>query len=98
MTAVDQATARPKRDRVATHEWLDQDGSVVEDEELAYGYRYTLNGVADPFEWDFSKASEPAKRMLALFGAKTLSTNESSGVRNSDKYSGNVEDQMLAVM
>src|SRR5262245_49082790 len=101
MTSVDQAAAaaqKPKRDRVAQHDWLDKDGNVVEDEESAFGYRYTINGVAEPFEWYIEKASEDARRMLALFGVKTLSTNESSGVRNSDKYSGNVEDTMAAVL
>src|SRR5262245_61951084 len=100
MTDTTQATAaaKSKRDRVATHEWLDRDGNVVEAEEEAYGYRYTLNDVAEPFTWMFEEKKPDAQRMTSLFGTKTLSTNISSGVRNSDKYDGNPESQMAAVI
>jgi len=91
------ATAKTTRARIADHEWLDKDGAVVDAEEAAYGYRYTLKDVAESFEWNFDKASEDARRMLALFGAKTLATNESSGVRNSDKYNGDPNSQMDSV-
>jgi hypothetical protein len=99
MTNTDVAT-KTKKERVAKHEYLGQDGALVDNEEEAFGTRYTLIGVDEPFEWNFSEASEDARRMLAIFGAKTLQTNESSGVRNNEKLSdeeSGPEAQMAAI-
>lgn len=83
MTNVDQ-NPKEERDRVATHEWLDKEGNVLDsrDPTDAYGYRFTLEGVDKPLEFIADPANEFALRTLALFGAKTKATNEASGVRN----------------
>lgn len=73
------------KSKIAEHEYLGADGSVVDDEESAQGYRYTLLSIGESFDWDYSKASEDEKRLFALFGAKTLATNEISQVRNNKK-------------
>jgi len=99
MTNTDVAT-KTKKERVAKHEYLGADGALVDTEEEAFGTRYTLIGVDEPFEWSFNDASEDARRMLAIFGAKTLQTNESSGVRNNEKLSdeeSGPEAQMAAI-
>lgn len=67
---------------VAKHEYLNKDGELVDDEESAYGYRYTLTGNDESVEWSWDKASEDERRLYAIFGVKTLCTNESSQVRN----------------
>ncbi len=84
MTNTDQNDPKTERDRVATHEWLDKNGDVIDsrDPTDAYGYRFTLDGVAEPCEFIADPANEFALRSLALFGAKTKATNEASGVRN----------------
>lgn len=86
--------------RRANHEYLGTGGNVVDDEEEAYGYRYTLIGSPEAFEWHWEQASEATRRMLAIFGAKTLSTNTASGLRNNQKKSDEdktPEAQMAAV-
>jgi hypothetical protein len=72
----------------AEHGLLGQDGQAVDNEDAAYGVTYTLldgDSKLEPVVWDYNAASEFARRMLALFGAKTLMTNEASGIRNNKK-------------
>lgn len=80
--------------RVAKHEYLDSNGQTVEAEEEADGYRYTLLGNDQSAEWSYSKASEDEKRMFAIFGVKTLCTNESSQVRNKKENKGKDSDDL----
>lgn len=102
MTNVDQNDTKTEKDRVATHEWLDKNGDVIDsrDPTDAYGYRFTLEGVQEPMEFIVDSGNEFAWRTLALFGAKTKATNEASGVRNG-KLKGTPdagpENQMAAV-
>lgn len=87
--AQDNTTGKKKRARRAEHVMVDADGNEVEDQELAFGYQYSLTGAGtddiDPFEWNWAEANDDEKRMLALFGVKTLATNEASGKRNNAK-------------
>jgi hypothetical protein len=73
------------KSKIAEHEYLGADGSVVDDEESAQGYRYTLLSIGDSFDWQVAAANTDELRLLALFGAKTLATNEISQVRNNKK-------------
>jgi hypothetical protein len=82
MTNVDQNTAAEKTERVAKHEWLDKTGNPVDAIEDAWGYRFTHGGLDEPFDVLFEDLPEVGQRALALFGAKTKTTNEASGVRN----------------
>lgn len=79
---------KKKRPKAAEHEFIDAQGEVVDDGESAAGYRYTLLSNGQVFDWYWSQANEDEKRMFALFGVKTLATNETSQVRNSPKNQG----------
>lgn len=81
------------RARVAKHEYLDATGNVVENEEDAHGVRYTLLASGKHFDYIVDTAS-PAGRMLAVFGAKTLATNEASQAR---QKGGENADQIGAI-
>lgn len=97
MTMQESTTETTKR-KVAVHELLDANRNVVEDEEAAGGIRYTLLAASDkPFEWLVSEATEAELAMLAIFGAKTLATNETSQARNSQKGEASAQDQIQAV-
>jgi hypothetical protein len=103
-TAAAAGGATKKRDRVAQHSYLDDEGNKVEAEEAATGYSYEMEGEGDEpleFSWYWKDANEIERRMLAIFGAKTLATNESSQLRNNEKKKGtdeaSPENQMEAV-
>ena len=88
---------KDEKKKRAEHDLLAADGSVVDDEESANGIRYTLVALPDrPFTYQFG-ANPQVDKFLALFGAKTLATNESSAVRNSAKGEGSAEEQIEAV-
>lgn len=74
-----------KVERVAKHEYLDKSGAVVDAEEDAYGYRYTLLDNDESLDWSYDDATEDEKRLYCIFGVKTLCTNESSQIRNNKK-------------
>ena len=93
MTNVDTETAVTKK-AVAKHFLLNAQGEVVENETEATGIRYTQISTGDVFDYQISDA---AKTMLAVFGAKTLATNESSQVRNNPKGAGGDAEQMEAI-
>ncbi len=108
MTDTTQATSaavkKATRDRVAEHAYLNDESEKVESEEAATGYSYTMEGDGDEpleFSWYWKDANEIERRMLAIFGAKTLATNESSQIRNNQKIKGtdeaSPENQMEAV-
>lgn len=80
---------------VAKHYLLDSTGAVVEDEEQATGIRYHHIGTGQTFDYQIAAAQpgSPAT-MLAIFGAKTLATNEASAVR---QKSGDMGDQVGAI-
>jgi len=86
MANTDQNKPKRKVARIATHSYIDSNGEVTDDESVAQGYSYSLIEKPDsPFIWLWSEATEDEKRMLSIFGAKTLSTNVTSGLRNNDK-------------
>lgn len=83
--------------KTAKHELLNDAGEVVENEEDANGIRYTLLAADDqPFSYQYGQNPQVDK-FLAIFGAKTLATNESSAVRNNPKGEGSAQEQIDAV-
>lgn len=93
MSNVDQET-EVTRKAVAKHFLLDQGGEVTDDETKATGIRYLQISTGTQFDYQISDA---AKLMLAVFGAKTLATNEASQVRNNPKGAGGDQEQMEAI-
>jgi hypothetical protein len=93
MTNVETETNVTKK-AVAKHFLLNAAGEVVENETEATGIRYQQLSTGDTFDYQISDA---AKTMLAVFGAKTLATNESSQVRNNPKGAGGDAEQMEAI-
>lgn len=85
MTMQETETDTPKR-KIAEHTLLGADGSKVETEEEARGYSYKLLANNETFEWKWDDAPEAERIMLAIFGAKTLATNEVSQVRNGKEF------------
>lgn len=81
----------------AKHELLDASGAVVEDEEKATGIRYTLLANNQTFDWQSGLAAGTPATMIAVFGAKTLATNETSAARNNAKGGASPDEQMQAV-
>lgn len=93
----DTETTVVKR-KVANHAYLDAAGAVVEDEKEATGIRYTLLALPDqPFEWQSGLGAGESNTMLAVFGAKTLATNETSAARNNTKGEASPMEQITAV-
>lgn len=87
------------RTRVAKHEMLNAAGEVVEDEEDATGIRYTHLVDKKVFERQIATMSESAKLMLAIFGARTLATNEASQVKQKGggDYVAAIEDRFSLI-
>lgn len=102
MAAPDDSGSAPAGDtevvrkKVAQHELLDSAGAVTETEEAANGIRYTLLANNQSFDWQYGKSPD-ADRMLAIFGAKTLATNETSQARNNTKGEASADEQIDAV-
>lgn len=99
-TETETETEVTKR-KVAEHNLIGTDGVVVESEEEADGIKYDLIGGKAPFTWNWSQANETERRLLAIFGAKTLATNETSQIRNGAKTKGDPipgpDEQIAAV-
>jgi hypothetical protein len=83
MTDTTNATAVDKREAVAKHELIAAKGGEHVSIDTAVGIRYTDKASGQVFEYLIpdAKAGSPLT-MLALFGAKTKATNETSRVRN----------------
>jgi phosphoribosylformylglycinamidine (FGAM) synthase PurS component len=94
-TQVDTETEAAKR-QVAKHSLLDTQGAVVEDFEDATGVRYQDVETGKTIDFQL-KANTDATRMLALFGARTLMTNEASAVRQKEGKSGTGALQVQAI-
>jgi hypothetical protein len=88
---------KPPREKIANHSFLDAQGTPVDDGEAAQGYRYTLLANGDTFDWYWAQANEDERRMLSIFGAKTLATNETSQARNNPKGAATADEQMEAL-
>lgn len=89
----------PVKRKVAKHDLLSADGNVLPDdqgEEQAHGMRYTLLANNATHDYVFGK-NQDMDRMLAVFGAKTLATNETSQARNNPKGAGDADEQINAV-
>jgi hypothetical protein len=82
-TMTDVSTAADKRTAKAKHEFIDQNGNVVDGIEAAVGIRYTDLTSGKGFDYKIVDAKPGSSlTMLAIFGAKTKATNETSRVRN----------------
>lgn len=92
-----QGATTTKR-KVAQHDLIAADGSIVESEEEAQGIKYTLQENGKSLVWNWADATDAEKRLLAIFGAKTLATNETSQVRNNLKGAGDADEQIQAVL
>lgn len=90
-TTVADAAESTKR-AVAKHALLAADGAVVEEFEDAHGIRYT--DLSSGITYDFVPKNPNAIRMLAVFGARTLATNEASAARQKE---GTSQDQIDAI-
>lgn len=84
--------AKTEKRAVAKHQLLGADGAVVEDFEDAHGIRYI--DLASGGTFDYTPKSANAIRMLAMFGARTLATNEASAARQKE---GSSQDQLDAI-
>lgn len=73
-----------KRSKVAEHDLIDAAKAVVESEEDADGIQYKLVANQKSFRWNWSEANDSERKLLAIFGAKTLATNETSQARQKD--------------
>lgn len=96
-TGAADGDSEPLKRAVAKHELLDASGNVVENEEEATGIRYTLLANNQAFDFQSGMTAGERNTMLALFGAKTLCTNESSAMRNSTKGAATPDEQIDAV-
>jgi hypothetical protein len=91
-----ETTTETKRKQVAEHALIDSGKNVVDQEESANGIRYTLLENGEVFDWLYDEATELERTLLAIFGAKTLATNETSQARNS-KTGATADEQIAAV-
>jgi len=69
--------------QVAKHHLLGADGKTVDSPEDAHGARYVDIATGQTIDWLYKPGTDAA-RMMALFGVKTLMTNEASAVRQKD--------------
>lgn len=95
--ANDSATA--KKQQIAEHSLLNAAGETADDfDDGAVASRYVDKASGLTVDWDYTKASEDAKRMLALFGWRTVATNEASKVRQRDDGATDTpQDQVDAI-
>lgn len=93
------ADAEVVKRKVAEHYLVDAAGAKVENEEEATGIGYKLLAVDAPFVYQVpgAVAGSPAT-MLAIFGSKTLATNETSQARNNAKGAASPQEQLDAVI
>lgn len=88
-----------KKKQVAKHILLDASGNEVEKEEQATGFGYTLIALQNsPFTFQTGMTPGERNTMLAVFGGKTLATNQSSAARNNAKGEASPQDQLAAVV
>lgn len=74
--------AKPKRETIATHEYIDANGAVQERIEDATGIKYTDKATGKSFVYQIPDAvAGEVSTMLAIFGAKTKATNSASAAR-----------------
>lgn len=93
--ANDSATAKKQ---IAEHSLLNAAGETADDfDDGAVASRYVDKASGLTVDWDYTKASEDAKRMLALFGWRTLATNEASKVRQREDGQDTPQDQVDAI-
>lgn len=73
-----------KGKKVAEHMWLDANGTVVEDIELATGIRYVDIASGQTFDAQTGSPAGDKVTMGCCFGWRTLATNEASAERQRD--------------
>jgi len=94
MTETETETTASKR-AVAKHYLLTSTGEVTENEGEATGIRYVSLASGRTFDYQVPGATAGSPQsMLAVFGAKTLATNEASAMRQKE---GDSSDQVGAI-
>jgi len=94
MTETETETTSSKR-AVAKHSMLDAAGNITENETEATGQRYVHLATGRTFDYQVPGAvAGSPQTMLAIFGAKTLMTNEASAMRQKE---GDNSDQVGAI-
>lgn len=91
------ADEEPAKRKVARHWLVNANGAKVDDEESATGIGYQVLGSSGEFTYQTGLTAGSREAMLAVFGAKTLATNESSQARNNAKGAASADEQMEAV-
>lgn len=81
---IETAEEKRKVSKVAEHDLIDTAKAIVDSEEEADGIQYKLVANGKTFHWNWQDANELERKMLAIFGAKTLATNETSQARQKD--------------
>jgi hypothetical protein len=89
------ANDKAKREQVAKHEWIDQNGKVVKSIYDAAGTRYTLLENDESVDMLVSDLPNETLVMAAAFGIRTRATNMSSTARNAND--GDADAQISAV-
>jgi hypothetical protein len=90
-------TESTKRKGVAKHEFIDAAGNVVGISQ-GVGIKYTDKASGKAFSFPIPGAQPgTALTMLALFGAKTKATNETSRLRNGDAGVTDPDEQIAAL-
>jgi hypothetical protein len=87
-----QTTA--KKQQLAEHALIDAQGNEVEDFEKAHGIRYTDK--ASGASTERTPGNTDALRMFAVFGMRTLATNQASAARQADENASG-QDQIDAI-
>lgn len=97
--AADSVDEEVSKRQVAKHSLLNATGEVVEDIKDATGIRYQDIQSGKTFDYQM-KPNSAGLLMFALFGARTLATNEASAVRQVAKKAGEADnggDQVEAI-
>jgi hypothetical protein len=98
-TAVNPRTLRKQTTgtgKIASREWIDRSGNVVEDEAEATGFKYTL--LADPsrpfvYQADAKLGAGETDTMLACFGGLTLAGNIVNSTKAGEDPIQNIKDR-----
>lgn len=97
MTDTNQTKAKAKKEQLADHGLLDAAGAVTKDMQVAQSITYNLKDLPGEVVTYTYGNSPDGDRMLALFGAKTLATNESSQARQKLGTTGTEQQQIAWV-
>lgn len=89
-----QVETDKKGKKVAEHSWIDSAGNIVEEIENGTGCRYVDLQSGQTFDWQTGGVAGESITMKAMFGQRTLMTNEASAERQRD---GSGAEQVEAI-